>query len=697
VEALVEEISTRPPNIWAAIFDAFGSEDSFDPWDWTRFISMSDALQSSSQAFAAARKRLAENYLRRHAADVTSGSSLGAGPSVLAQMLQTDVSSVLTAALGFLDADAAVSTSEACYRLAGTVASLLAPADAVRALEGALAALESVLEAEPWSPSDVDMPTTRSAPESVVAALWSTLADPRATIRWRATHAVRYLILTGDDETIAALAATVVAGAPAGYTDPKFPFYEMHAVEGFLVSAERAAIEDPARLTPLLTAIAALQQAHPDHVRIQEAARQIAQRCGANALAAAADIMRQPTEAVDRWERPNAPSPFGHAAVTSEFRFSMDFDEYAIAPLTESFVVEHEEVVSRMSGLILDEWNYRDSPLLEKDPRRTAGAYEQEETYFYKSDFPKSDDLDYYLSYHALLTIAGRLTRTKVGYRDPEEGTDAVDDWFHNFTLARPDRRWVADARRPIPEEHQDRPHDYRGDWVWRVSADDFPREFLSEDGWTAVRSSTYQSENRSWDNTFVSSALVASETAPALLRALQSAPSFRNHRLPLTGDRDFTFGTGPFQLRGWIDSPDARTGADTRDEFARDIHFPTARPSDWVCNLLNLTATSDGLNWARNGSVVAQSEAWAQDGVGRDARGPNGSRLRITHSLLEDLSIRTGMAVLVEVRLDRFDERFRDKSKLDDSMGYIDDYVRFFLFTPDEGWRDARGAPVAR
>jgi len=697
VEALVQEISTRPPNTWAAIFDAFGSENSFNSWDWSRLINSSDGLRSNSQAFAAAQKRLAENYLRRNAADVTSGSSFGAKPSVLASMLQSDVSSVLTTALRFLDADAAVSTSDACYRLAGTVASLLAPTDAVRALEGALSALEHTLGADPWTPGDVEIPGTRSAPEAVVAVLWSALADPRAAIRWRATHAARFLILTGDNDTIAALGTAVAAGAPGGYTDPKFPFYGMHAVESFLVAAERAAIENPARLTPLLTSITALHQAHRDHIRIQGTCCQIAQLCSDNALAAAAEISRQPTVAVDRWARPSAPKPFGHDAVTAEFRFGMDFDEYSIAPLTESFVVDHEEVVRAMSDLILDEWNLRNSPLIEADPRRTAGTYEQEETYFYKSDFPKSDDFDYYLSYHALLTVAGRLTRSNAGYRDPEEGTDAVDEWLQDFSLARSDRRWLADARRPVPKENQRRSHDYQGRWVWQVSADDFPREFLHVDGWITAQLSANQSEDRSWENISVSSALVATETAPALVRALQSAPSFRNHRLPRTGDQDFTFNTGPFQLCGWIDSPNSMIGADSRDEFARDVHFPTSRPSDWVRDLLDLTATADGLSWTRNGAVVAESQAWAQDEIGRDARGPHGSRLRIAHSLLEDLSASTGMSVLVEVRLDRFDERLRSSSGVNDSMGYIDDYVRFFLFTPGEGWRDARGAPVVR
>jgi hypothetical protein len=696
INSLVDEIAERAVHTWAAILDAFGAEDAVSPWDRAAFMRAVAEFELPSQAFRAARKRLAENYLGRHASDVATASSLGADRKLLAEMLQTDESCVLTTALGLVDTEVVVATADACYRLASTVASLLTPDAARQALERALAALESVLQAEPWTSADVEIPDTVTPEESVVAALWSALADARAAIRWRATHAVRYLILTGNDPTIEALAATVVGDAPAGFTDPRFVFYRLYAVEGFLSAAERAAIEDPTRVAPMLLAIATLQAAHPDHLRIQGICHRIGVRCGDPTLAAAADIVRLPTEPLRRWDRPSAPSPMGHDAVTSELSFSPDFEEYAVAPLSESFEVSHEEVVHAMSDLVLGEWGYRRDELRRNDARRVAGAYEREETHFYKSHFPRADDLEYYLSNQALLTVAGRLARTRPGYHDPEDKTDAVDEWFRRYDLARADRRWLADARRPVPVDQQRPQHDYSGAWVWRVSAADFLQGFLAKDGWVTVGLSALQSESRSWDNTFISTALVFPETAPALMRSLQWAPSFHNHRLPVTGDEDFTFDSGPFQLRQWIDNPNGASGADSRDEYARDIHYPTPRPSQWVRDLLNLSATDDGLRWLRDGEVVAYSLSWSADDIGRERHGPSGSLLRVAPSLLSDLAEATGMSVIAEVRFDRFDETHQDLMKSDDSMGYIDDYVRFFLFTPGDGWRDSSGRPVS-
>jgi hypothetical protein len=693
---LIDELDRRPKNTWATVLAAFANEDSFSIWQRAEFIRGASRLEFSSQAFRSALRELGNDYLRRHAADVTTGFSLGLELGVLAAVLETDERSVLLGALELTDAEVAVASADSCYRLASGVAPLLAAPDAVRALTGALGALETALEIDPWSAAGVEIPTTADSNSAVAGTIWSALADPRGSTRWRATHAARFLIAFGADDAVQTLTDMVLHDAPAGFADPRFPFYRWHAIEGFLVAAERVAVDDPSRVTPLLASIAALSAAHPDHARIQHICTQIASRCGDADLSRLATIQRASLDDVRSFERPDAPKPFGHHAVKSEFSFHFDFEEHAIAPLSESFRTTHQVVVRAMSDLILDEWGYRGSPELAADPRREAGAYDSEETYFYKYEFPKAEDLEYYLSYQALLTVAGRLLRTTTRYRDPDDGNDAFDEWFAQFDLGREDRCWIADARRPVPAGQEGRRHGYRDDWLWTVTAKDFVPEFLNEDGWVTVRSAAQHSEYRSSDNTFVTSSLVSPDTAMALMRALQSAPSFNNHRLPLTVDDDFTFDTGSFQLRGWLDTPHLETGADRRDDFARDVQFPTPRPSRWVLDALELAATDNGMSWSgSDGVLAATAESWSLKDGGREPSGPHGTRLRVSPQLLASLATHSGMAVIVEVRIDRYDGSTRRNSN-HDSLGYLDDYVKFFLFTPDAGWRDSRGRPVA-
>lgn len=696
---LIDEIAARPRNTWARIISAVASTEDFGMWQRADFIAQSTRLESSSQAVRASLQALAEDYLIRYATELTSGHSLGLDLSSLASVLGSSVPVVLRRALELTDAEVAVASPESCYRLASRIALLLAPEAAMASLKSALADLEVALEVPPWSATGLPIPDTSDLPTAVAAMIWSAMADPRAAIRWQASHAARFLIAFGHPEAVAALARFAVAAEIPGYVDERFPFYQLHAVEGFLVATERAALSDPTTVAPLLAAVTELGVRYPDHVRIQRVCQEIGRRSGDRALTSASTIPRRTSDDLPRFERPSSPKPFGHHAAHSEFSFHFDLEEYWIGALSESFRIEHQEVLTAMSDLILHEWGYRGSAELETDPRREAGAYAHEETYFYKYDFPKAEDLDYYLTYHALLTVAGRVLRTATPFRDPEDGAEAFDEWFRQFDLTRQDRLWLADARRPVPAGYERHEHSYDGEWVWRVTTDDFPPVFLGEDGWITVRLAAQQSASRTWDNVFVSTALVASETAPALMRALQTGPSFNSHRLPLAGDDDFTFDAGAFQLRGWIDSADVDKGADSRDEFARDIHHPTPRPSMWVRDLMGLEPTPDGLSWTRSGDTgpVAVSDAWAENGTAREASGPDGQRLRVSPTLLTSLATATGMAVILEVRFDRHDGSARRDRGSDETMGYLDDYVKFFLYTPADGWRDAGGRPSTR
>jgi hypothetical protein len=54
-------------------------------------------------------------------------------------------------------------------------------------------------------------------------------------------------------------------------------------------------------------------------------------------------------------------------------------------------------------------------------------------------------------------------------------------------------------------------------------------------------------------------------------------------------------------------------------------------------------------------------------------------------------------MALIVEVGFDRHDDSAQKYSNDDDTMGYLDDYVKYFLFTPEDGWRDYSGRSIAR
>jgi hypothetical protein len=696
---LIEEMKARPVSHWAGVTHAFRKSDQFTPWQRASFLGHAIKIPSNSQAFRGSVRALAKDFLAQNGTNIMSGHRYEVDLEQLAGFLDTDVRGVCMLALESTDATLLVSSAESCYRLAGAVAPLLTPGEAVFSLKSALADLEQDLEIEPWSGQEIGVPTSSDVQTATAAFLWSALADPRASIRWRATHAVRFLFEYGDDSTVNALCEFSRGDAPTGYTDRRFPFYRMHAVEALLAAAERASLTHPGNVVSVLPAIRSFQAEYPDHVKVQRCSALIGKRSGDNRLADQGSITRKPSIVLASYQRPGAPKPFTTERVTSEFNFHFDLDEYWLGPLTNSFEVEHADVLEAVSDVILDEWGWRGSPGLTTDPRRAAGAYLEGETYFYKYDFPKAEDLDFYLSYHAMLTVAGRLLRCKRPYQEPEDDRTEFDRWYSTFDLSREDRLWLADARRTVPQDlgHSSRPG--RDGWLWDVTPGDFVRAFLGTDGWITVGQSAHRTDYGTSDNVIITSALVDPETGPALVRTLQSAPSFNQVHIPLDGDENFTIDSGIFRLRGWIEHPDSEGGLDRRDEFAADIRYPTPRPAKWVQDRLGLSPTPNGLDWLQVGKpeLVAASEAWSEKVSGREPRGPDGARLRVRRTLVEDLATATDNAVIIEVRFDRNDESTRRYARSDDSLGYLDDYVKFFLFTPNEGWSDYRGDLIVR
>jgi hypothetical protein len=696
---LIDAMTERPVSHWAAVTHAFRQCEEFTAWQRASFLQHALKMSSNSHAFRGALRALAKDFLAEKGTSIMSGYRYGIDLEEFATLLGLNPSDVAMLALEATDATIVVSSAESCYRLASAVASLLTPQEAVSSLKTALTDLEQALEIEPWSTEGLEIPTSSDIHAATAAFLWSALADPRASIRWRATHAVRFLFEYGDQTLIDALCEFSHSDAPTGYADQRFPFYRMHAVEALLVAAERASVTHPGNVVSVLPKMKRLQAEYPDHVRMQRCCAQIGIRTGDHELVDQATFTPKPIEVMSRYERAGAPKPFTTSRGTSEFDFHFDIDEYWLGPLSDSFQVEHSDVVKAASDVILEEWEWRDSPLLTIDPRRAAEAYLEGETYFYKYDFPEAENLDFYLSYHAMLTVAGRLLRSKTPYQEPDDNHTEFDRWFSTFDLTREDRLWLSDARRAVPQDLGHASRSGHDGWLWEVTTSDFVRAFLGPDGWITVRQSAHQTDYRTSDNIFVTSALVSRQTGPALVRALQTSPSFNNFRIPLAGDDDFTFDSGTFRLRGWLDDPDSESGSDRRDPFALDVRYPTPRPSNWVQKLLNLSSTTNGLDWLQIGKpeAVAVSAAWSQKDRSRERQGPDGARLRVTPTLLEDLAAATDSAVILAVRFDRNDESTRRYSGSDDSLGYLDDYVKFFLFTPNEGWRDYRGDPIAR
>lgn len=690
----IAEIFTRPVLQWGPILDAALSSDSLNDYELAKLLNEALARPRTAQSFVHSLKKAVGTYVDRHGVRLLHHNWMSFDLTAAADLLEVRKTDLLQRALDHLNLEEALTDADHCYMLAAGASAVLDPSTAASVLSEALTAFEGELVIRPRTAID----PTPADPINIAVAnfLWAALGDPRSAVRWQAAHAVRTAIELGISDVIVALGSAVVRGDAAGYADERFLYYEMSAAEWFLVTVERVARDDPSATDALMSAVIELSDRYPDHAVIQGHCSSIARLTstpigrpiGTDWNANLADPV-----VLESWHRPTHPSPMMKGAPEGEHRFRSDFDEYVLGKLTKALVITHQEVLDAASALILDEWGWRADGERLEDPRRSAAVYQDGETYGYKWEIPKAEGLDYYLERHAALTIAGRLMRTATPYRDPDAGQLDVLEWLADFDIARHDGRWITDQRGSVPG-----PLATVGP---RGSNQVHESEFLAAlnpaDGWVTVwQSASVTKYDRSL-SIDIASALVNPDAAGALVRALQTADGYWSFRIPSADldDEDFQFSSPPFQLRGWVSTPNSEGGIDRLDPLATELTSELPRPSADIAETLSITSVDGGLRWeSKNGDAVLASETWAEISVGREPQGPSGNRLRITTEALDQMLGRLDAALIVEVRVRREDRRARHTgiSDNDDDEGGGADHdndFRVFSYQPGSGWTD--------
>lgn len=697
VDTLIDVAFSGPETDWCLIVRTFAETDFLGAWQMGKFLTSAMQRQSNSQAFQKELRKAVHAFVQTNATDIALGHDYSLERGEVAALLGTDLRGIVMMALKHINSDEVLEESERCYRLATGVAELLTTAEAAQALEAALARLEESLEVDSFAAAGELTLASMDIPSAVAGFLWAALGDPHAKTRWRATHAVRTMLELRQVDVINAIQAAAISGVAPGFTDPRFPFYDMHAANWLLIAIDRVAKDDPEAAAMLLPAVRELGERHRDHTAIQHLCHLIAARSDPDGAPVGTDwtALLQAPVSLSKWERPQIPKPFSHKAVKTEIHFHFDLEEFLLADLTSSFEISHQAVMDALSRQILDEWHWRGAHEIDHDPRHAAGVYRDGETYFYKSDYPEAEDLDFYLTYHAAQTVAGQLVRSFKPYQDPDEAQPDIVQWMQRFDLSRADRNWISDTRRPVPAQLGGLIPDHPDpQWEFEVTASDFENAIQAESGWLTVWQSAESSQYEAMAECNIVSALVTPDVAAALLRSLQTASDFMNYRLPAADDEDYTFDTGLFRLRGWIQTPYSEAGIDGRDLFALHLQSPLPTPAPWVVDLLTLDVDSTGQEWTGRTDTVIRTETWAEKEQGpQDPRGPKGHRVLINQTGLDNLLRSTGTALIVECavrRRDPHNRRMRDGSE--EGLGYFASYTKLFTYEPEGGWRDYRG-----
>ena len=693
---LIADVFTRPMLQWGPILDAILSSAALNDYELAKLLNEALARPRTAQSFVDSLKKAVCAYVDRHGAYIFRSNWMSFDLPAAAELLGLQKTDLLQRALDHLNLEEALIDADHCYMLAAGASAVLAPSTAARVLDEALTAFAEKLRINPETAAE----TMPADPIDIAVAnfLWAALGDPRSAVRWQAVHAVRTAVELGASDLVNGLGSAVIRGDAAGYADGRFHFYEMSAAEWFLVAVNRAARNDPSAIKALVPAIIELSDRYPDHALIQWHCSSIARLISLPIDRPIGTDWKSTLEepvVLESWKRPAHPGPMMIGAPQAEHRFNFDFDEYVLGGLTKALVITHQEVLDSASVLILDEWGWRADGEPLEDPRRTAGTYKDGETYGYKWEIPEAEDLNYYLEHHAALTIAGRLMRTTTPYRDPDTEQVDVLEWLRDFDIARRDGRWVTDQRSPVPGPLATVGPRGRN----QVHESEFLAALKPADGWVTIWQSASVTEYDRSLSIHIASALVTPEAAGALVRALQTADGYWSFRIPSADldDERFQFSSPPFQLRGWVSTPNSEGGIDQLDPLANDLKSELPRPSAFIEEALSLTSRNGGLRWeCANGDAVFASETWAEISVAREAYGPTGNRLRITTEALDQMLGQLDTALIVEVQVKRKNRRAHhaNVSNNDNGGGSAnhDNNFRVFSYQPGAGWNDFNG-----
>ena len=628
------------------------------PTNWKSRVSVAPAIQA-----------LVKQVYRLECFSITASRYYQSLPHKLASEASgLTVRELLAEAVDAIGQTTVPSGADDLFQLVGVLATFLSVEQARDALSYALNLLEPLHEASDgdgsWSLDLVPPPTVEA---SIAGYLWAALGSPEAERRWNAAHSIRMLASLDRTVVIDHLMEFASQRSAGPFADAELRFYDLHAVQWFAISLARAAQESPATIARCKTYL--LDQTSPNnrHVLTRSFATEalltlhkseaiLLEQGQVDALSM---INKSKFPVVDSksFERERKGGSSERKWDEYRFHFGLDFPKYYLSPLGSAFAISDAEMEIEAEKIIRDDWGLDDDGRYDKDVRATRKYFRDNDRRM-GGEASAVDDLQFYLSYHATMTLAGKLLDEHPLHEDLQEPGDdwrTFRRWLRSQGLTRSDGLWLADRRDTSPAECVSLPATKDEDWPSSLDDERVDGFSLLPNGrvvtsgrWTAYASRRQQEIS-------VRSALVSKSTASALVRALQSHEGRYYHRLPYSDEQDNDISNGNYILRGWIfELGRDEEGLDKFDWWAADVGHRTLAPSENIVALLGLEADATGRTWQLDGTVACVSEIWSERSPDEDGRHDHGRRVIAHPSLIDALLKETNMSLVVEVRAER-------------------------------------------
>ena len=699
-EVFFSELFKRiPVGKEAQLIQAFFQDPEFDLYHTRKFLEQFPEIWRTRMSIRSCLKDEIEKLCRRHCMEITNNRYYQPFPLQLASDLaETTKQELIGIVVSSVGERAEILSSDRLFTLVGLLASQLSHREALDALNFGIGLFENALKEDdgdgPWTdvltpPSDINA--------AIAGYIWAALASPQASLRWEASHVVRGLCTFGNQAILDHLVELAKSRQGGPFVDKQLHFYHLHGQQWLMIALARAASENPGILASHSDFFIHYTLEDEPHVVIRHFAAKAALTITENGFLELDEKSVDKLATVNRSEFPVVTSR-QHQRLQhlqdegdgiNRFRFGYDMSRYWFGSLGNCFAKNSSYIEAEAEKVICDDWQLSQDDHWDGDIRHRRGYFRNQETQHSHGSYPRTDDLEFYLSYHAMMIVAGKLLATTPLHQTLDNAEDKFEYWLRGHLLSRQDGYWLADRRDPKPLQWPSwKGKKQEDDWTWSVCRSDFG-SFLNADEdrlnlWGYWNTVFDQRE----ETVRIDSALVAPQQSATLLAALQTATNPYWHCLPDAGS-DMEIDHLDFKLKGWVDVSNLERELDKFDPWGGDIQYPPLKPAKFVQDLFKLKEDRESRVWVLEAKGVYKEVLWSQvwaDEYSKhdDSEGDRGYRLQASSTFVREFLGKINMELIVEVKIERCIRRNYYKGNKDDNIRHTPPYFKFFILSAD-------------
>lgn len=557
-----------------------------------------------------------------------------------------------------------------------------------------------------WKP-ELDPPEQVTA--SFTGYIWARLGSPESYERWCAAHSVRRLYKLGCQHEIDSLIAWMVGGQTEAFIDGKHPFYTKHAKQYLLVALEYCAADNPSLLVKHSQIFSKIALFNEEHLIIQLYAATIALEISRyepsayepGTIVRLKRVGKTPfsIEVLDT-NHNKRDTPWhkdGMVDKSLNLSLSYDFPSYWLEPLGRVFGVSGKQIGELVTEVILKNWDLDFAESYIRDPRQEIWNRKRDRsTWHSHSSYPKTDNYNFYLSYHAMMVVAAKLLKVMPVVKYDEGDDDTWQDWLERHLLTKNSEFWLADRRDFVPANRRLWLNDKKeSDWCWQIWPKDFLEVLLCEyKGETWINAAGYVNEysNGLNETIDISSRLVPRGSSTSLQRTIMSdldgVPGGSLPHFDSWDDDSSLMG-----LKDWYRDYECYSAVDELDPYAGALDTSPFVVTNEIASKFKLHPDSRNRYWYCSDKEQVQlfSQLWSEDKPQQEDYDycSKGKRLQASLTFLKTLLSTLDMDLVIQVDICRqLTGIYRENSN---EVGYPRPYRKVYILSGDGRLRDTR------